>query len=305
MIIFLTGNDSFRLQQRLNILKQGFINKYDKLGFNMAVLPGVDLTIEKYRKNTMSTGLFVKKRFVVIKDIFSIKDEKLFSNIAEHLEKTDKDNIIIFTATELPKDKDNVLLKKLLKADLVEQFPLLKAGEIFHWVQRAAKNKGATITSDAATYLVEAVGQDLWRMNNELDKIISSTKHITIKEAQLFVASSLDDNIFNFMDAISNKDAKRAIKLLNDQLAAGANEFYLITMLARQIKILLQIKENNGEGSGLHPFVIKKALPQAKKYRLADLRKLFAKLTSIDQKLKTTAVNSELLLDIFVVEMCQ
>jgi len=304
MILFLYGSDSFRLQQRLNILKQGFINKYDKDGFNVETLEGDNLKIEDFRKTTLSAGLFSDKRLVVIKNIFST-DKNLQEQIIEELESINKDNIVIFTSTELPKDKKDKLLKQLMRADKVEEFLVLKEGQLYHWIQNEVKNQGAVIDSEAVRYLGEAVGSDLWRMDNEIKKLTSYAKRITIKEADLFIDSPLDDNIFNFMDALSNKNARQAIKLLHDQLDAGANEFYLLTMLSRQIKILLQIKETNGKGLDLHPFVIKKTLPQSKKFSMEILKKLYSKLTEIDKGLKSSQCLPQLYLDMFVVEMCE
>jgi DNA polymerase-3 subunit delta len=171
-------------------------------------------------------------------------------------------------------------------------------------VQKEVKKRGAIIDNNAVSYLVEAIGNDLWRLNNELDKLSSYTKRITMQDADLFIDSPLDDNIFNFTDAISNQDTRKALRLLHDQLDSGANEFMLISMLARQIKILIQVKETKGQGLDLHPFVIKKALAQINKFSLESLKKLFTQLSNIDYKLKNSQGSPRLLLDLFTVEMC-
>lgn len=305
MIIFLTGADSFRLAKRLGVLKQGFQKKYDQKKLNIAILDGANLTMDNFRLATRSAGLFAKKRLIIIKNIFNNRQTELFESIAKDIDRKNDDNILIFTCTESLKDKNNPLLKKLRKADKVEEFPLLKAGQIYHFIQEEIKKKKALIDNDAVNYLVEAIGDDLWLLNNELNILSSYTKKITQKDAELFITSPLDENIFNFMDALSAKNTPLAIKLLHDQLDSGANEFYLLTMLFRQIKILIQVKETNGQGLALHPFVIKKSLNQVKKFSLEKLKKLFAELTAIDQKLKSSQGSPAVLLDLFVVRMCQ
>lgn len=305
MILFLYGPDSFRLQQRLNVLKQGFISKYDKSGLNIETIDNENFYLEYFHKIVMSDSLFVKKRMTVIKNVFD-GNKEFQEGVAEELDKVDKDHILIFTAVKVPKVKDkNKLFARLKKADKVENFPLLKAGDVYHWIQTEVKNKNAFIENDAVRYLQEAVGNDLWRMHNEIEKLTSFTERITIKEVEIFLDSPLDDNIFDFTDALSNKDARKALKLLHDQIDSGANEFYLLTMLARQIKILLQIKETNGKGLDLHPFVIKKAMPQSNKFSLERLKELFSELTKIDFKLKNSQGSPKLLLDMFVVNMCK
>lgn len=305
MILFLFGPDSYRLQQRLNILKQGFIKKYDQAGLNVAILDGASLTSEEFHKATLSAGLFAKKRLIVIKNIFANKKTTVLAEIAEELKKQNKDNILIITSLAAPKEKNDPLFAALKKADKIEEFPLLKAGQLYQYIQTQAAQQQITISSEAVNYLVEAVGDDLWRLHNELDKLANYKKNITITDAQLFIDSPLDDNIFNLMDALSQKDAKNSMRLLHDQLDVGANEFYLLTMLARQIKILLQVKETNGQGLALHPFVIKKSLAQVNKFSLAQLKKLYGQIMIIDQKLKSSGGKPNLLFDLFVVEMCK
>jgi len=305
MILFLFGPDSYRLQQRLNILKQGFIKKYDQAGLNVANLDGASLTSEEFHKAVLSAGLFSKKRLIVIKNIFTNKKPTVLAEIALELKKENKDNILIITSLTGPKEKNDPLFTALKKADKIEEFPLLKDGELYQYIQVQARERQITISSEAINYLVDAVGDDLWYLNNELDKLANYKKNITIAEAQLFVDSPQDDNIFNLMDALSQKDAKKSLRLLHDQLDTGANEFYLLTMLARQIKILLQVKETNGQGLALHPFVIKKSLAQVNKFSLAQLKKLYGQITIIDQKLKSSGIKPNLLFDLFVVEMCK
>lgn len=304
MIIFLSGEDSFSRQQRLHALKRAFISKFDQQGLNIEVLEGIDLTLENFHKATATSGLFAAKRLIIIKNIFQQKNKNILEKINEEIKKISADNIIIITADELPKEKNNELLKNLLKADKVEKFPLLKPGQIYLWIQKEAKKRDAVIASDAINYLVEAIGSDLWRMNNELNKLTNYTKKITLRDVDLFIDSPIDDNIFNFTDAISSKDVQRALKLLHDQLDSGANEFMLLSMLARQIKILIQVKSTNGQNLDMHPFVIRKTLNQINKYSLPSLKKLFAQLTIIDQKLKNSQGSPRLLLDLFTVEMC-
>ncbi|MBU0671192.1 MAG: DNA polymerase III subunit delta [Patescibacteria group bacterium] len=303
MILYLIGEDSYRLQQRLDFLKQGFIKKYDESGFNVDVFNAADLLIDDFRKSVMTQGLLSSKRFVVVKNIFEAND-KFQEQFLESLKSVGDDTILVITSDKGPK-KGNVLAKALLGVDKVEEFPLLKGMQIHQFVQQEVKKLGATIDRDAENYFVQAIGDDLWQMSNELKKLANFNKRIDLKTVEEFVPSAVDDNIFNFTDALSQKNSAMALKLLHDQFKSGANEFFLLTMIARQIKILLQVKETNGQGLDLHPFVIKKSLTQINKFELNDLRKLLDKLVDIDLKMKTSQGEPRMLLDLFVVEACR
>ena len=303
MILFLYGEDSFRLQQRLNFLKQGFIKKYDSTGLSVEVLDGENLKIEDFRKAVLSQGLLSKKRFIIIKNIFKVS-ASVKENIIDIWDEISDDVILVFTAKKIP-GNEKVLSKKLKKADKVEVYNPLKGMQIHRFVQQEIKKLGGTIDRDAENYLVQAIGDDLWRMSQEINKLVNFNKRVNLQMVEEFVPSALDDNIFNFTDALSQKNSSLALKLLHDQLKSGANEFFLITMIARQIKILLQVKETKGQGLDLHPFVIKKALVQINKFSSNQLKSLLNKLIDIDLKIKTSQAEPRVLLDLFVLEVCR
>jgi len=143
---------------------------------------------------------------------------------------------------------------------------------------------------------------------------VSFARRDTIKkeDVELMVEGDTGETIFALTDAVSNGQQVKALELLNAELARGTNELYLLTMIVRQFRILWMIKGALEEGlSGqdaiarqleLHPFVVKKGLTQARKYSIAQLKKIHARLLDIDVKLKTTPLSPELLFNLFVVD---
>ncbi len=303
MLLFLHGPDSFRLHQRLQTLKQGFITKYDKSALNVEILWGDSITAQELRKAALTWGLLQERRLVIVRDIFTQKSETVLDECAEVLKELSDDSIVIFTATKLPKKKNN-LLTQLQKADKVEEFEALKGAQLANWLRQKIKAQNVMLTRDAGQYLLQVFADDLWSLNNAVDKLSNYTDKITIKEIKEMIPAATEENIFDFTDALSAKDSKRALKLLHDQLELGANEFYLLSMLARQIKILWQVKASGGKGLDLHPFVVQKAMPQAAKFSTEKLQQLYAKLLDIDSKLKSSKIKPETLLDLWVIEAC-
>lgn len=154
----------------------------------------------------------------------------------------------------------------------------------------------------------------MWILSSEIDKLIALKRgsEITVEDVKNSNLSKIDDNIFNLTDAVGNKDIKQALKLLHDNMEEGANEIYLLTMIVRQFRILLQIKKAS-EGNkrviakelGLHPFVVQKAMGQVGKYTLERLKEIYKKLLETDIALKTGGGESRVLLEQMVVEIGQ
>ncbi|MGB9680898.1 MAG: DNA polymerase III subunit delta, partial [Minisyncoccia bacterium] len=115
------------------------------------------------------------------------------------------------------------------------------------------------------------------------------------------------------VDAIGEKNKKRALKLLSDQIKLGLPWGELFGMIVRQYRILLQIKDIIGQQKNadyiqvakklnLHPFVVKKATKQARNYSLLELKQIYQQLLEIDTKIKTTPVEPEVLTDLLIIK---
>jgi len=110
--------------------------------------------------------------------------------------------------------------------------------------------------------------------------------------------------MWSFLDNLStNPKAKNAmIKLFKESVEGDSAEFVFL-MIARQIRILIQIKENNPPK--MAPFMLNKLNKQAKEFSLNKLLDLHQKLYLIDQKQKqsTGLLSLESELDLFLFNM--
>jgi DNA polymerase-3 subunit delta len=91
-----------------------------------------------------------------------------------------------------------------------------------------------------------------------------------------------------------------------------AAPLYLLSMIARQIRILLQISELQGQGLAereiatrlkLHPYVTKKGLAQARHLSKDQLRDAHKRIVETDWSIKTGEVDDKLALDLLVVDL--
>ena len=317
MIIFLYGPDTFRSKEKLKILKDRFIKEVDKSGLNLVELEAEKTGINDFNKAVASQSFLAKKRMVVIRSAF--KATKNFQTEVLELLKQGKfregkdDNILIFW-DEKP-DKRSALFKYLAAGKFKEEFNILINNDLVKWIEKRVDDREGRIDRQTASFLASKSDGNLWALSGEIDKLIARKKggEIGRQEIEESPLVKIDDNIFNLTDAIANKDKKLALKLINDQLEAGANEIYLLSMIVRQFRILIQIKaalEGKGQGNyrtiaselGLHPFVVQKAMPQTNKYEMDELKRIYGKLLEVDIRLKLGG-DGKTLIEMFVVEV--
>ncbi len=185
--------------------------------------------------------------------------------------------------------------------------------DLLNWVSKKAQKEKANFNKKALELLVAMVGNDLWQLDCEIRKLAAFKKggEINNEDIELLVKGKFNDDIFQLMDAIGTRNRVKALKLFQDQIDSGANDVYLLTMLERQFRINLQIKELLNEGVsvpnniaselGLHPFVVQKTMQQCQGFSLLQLKNIYNKLLDFEIKLKTTKINFELLFDLMIV----
>jgi len=330
MIIFLHGPDTFRSRQKLKEIKEKFIREIDKSGLNIENLNGANLEVQEFEKAIATPPFLAKKRLMIIEDLISKnKGQKLQKEILETLEKNSlQDTIIVLWESSLdqPKNKksrskisakrSNLLFGRLQKEKYAQEFDLLTAAEAYRWAETEIKKRGGKIQAPALKLLADLVGNDLWQMNSEIDKLLALSRNetVSIEMVENLVKNRLEEDIFKLTDALGQKDKKLALKLIADQLKSKTSPTELLAKMTWQFRNLLIVKnfvEKNGAGYsserltfqlGLHPFVVKKTLSQVKNYNLDQLKRTYQNLLKIDYKIKTSSIDPEVLFDLLIIK---
>ncbi len=348
MIISIYGGDSFRSRKKLKELKDKFLAKVDPTGASMDILDGEKASLENISDSANAGTLLAKKRMVIIENLFSNKTRTIFNQILDYLEKHESDNIIIFCDSSVKikkiRNKEQAvkidssgnekplpayskkLFNFLAKQKYSQQFNVLSNTEAANWAKKEFENRGGKISYQAAQALTSLVGSDLWQIDNEINKLINyklgqqsrltkggeQAAIIEKEDVEQMVHGGFDENIFALTDAISNKNSGLAIKLLEEQIEAGMAGAYLVTMIVRQFRILLQIRQalDLGQSSRqiisslrLHPFIVQKGISQAGRFNLSDLKNIFSRLVEIDSKMKTGQADAKTMLNLLFVRM--
>ena len=316
MINLLYGEDNFRSRQRINKIKEDFI-KQDPSKINM-----VDFDIEsaefKNIKEAMQAQPFLaKSRLIIINNLIAQGHKSIqekFYDLIDNKEIPESNNVVLF---ERGKVKKNIRLYKIIKKlGKIEEFNPLFGYQLNKWIEDEAKDRGGKIVNSAVSKLAAYVGNNLSQLDCEIDKLIAykNSEEIIEEDIDLHVRARLDDNIFNFVDALGRKDKGTALKLLHEQMEQGQNEIYLLGMISYQLRNLIAIKSLSNSGvaqneiaskAKLHPYVVKKTMSQIRNFDLEKLKIMYHDLLEADISFKTgSASNKTLLLDMLVMKFC-
>ncbi len=318
MIIFLYGPDTYRLRQKLNEIVEHY-KKIHQSGLNFKIFDLEEESFQDFQNEIKSVSMFAEKKLIVLRGALSNKDFK--ENFLKNSKKfiVSKNVILFYEEGEVPKDEFVSFLKKRGES---QEFQLLDKIRLKNWVKKELENYKAKIENRALDKLIDFVGNNLWQMSNEIRKLVSykleshargaGTCEILSRDIEILVKPKIEPEIFKTIDAIASKNKKQAVGLIHKHLEKGDPPLYLLTMINFQFRNLLIIKDLIKKGrpfytfqklTGLHPYIVKKSYPQAQKFTIEELKKIYQKIFQADLDIKTGRVGPETALDLLIAEI--
>lgn len=310
MIIFLYGPDTYRSSQKLNEII-GCYKKIHKSGLNLKYFDFKKDSFEDFRDAFKSRSMFAEKKLMILRNVFSNSNlEEKFEEWVEKLFQSKE--VIVFYEEKV--DEKKSLFKVLKKYAKCQSFKLLKEKNLKNWVRREFKKYSTKIDGAALSLLLEFVGNNLWQMANEIKKLVNykNKNKIEIKDIKTLVRPKIETDIFKTIDAIATKNKKRALLFIKKHLEKGDSPSYILAMINFQFRNLLIIRDLIDRGkspsailreANLHPFVIKKTYPLAKKFKLEELKKIHQRIFEADLGAKTGKIDPEAALEMLTVDI--
>ncbi len=311
------GDDNFRVYEKVKQMKDAFKAKFDPTGMNTGIFPppGTEkLDQGQILQAACSYPFLGDKRMVIVSGLIGSQKKETHKIWIEGFGRIPESTIVVLqensTAASIEKKP---LFKEIAKLSEVHAYPFpeLQGAVLSQWVSSRIKEKGGSIQHNALRLLIERVGTDLWQMSHEINKLVvhADGDQITDEMIKDLVHASFEGQIFALMDAISKKQTKNAVQLLEEERFSGANDHYLLTMLSRQVRILIgarfvldknpsATKQQVADATGVHPFVAQKAIQQARGFSFDQLKKAHDLLFEYDRGLKTGKIDAELAVDL-------
>ncbi|MBN1643265.1 MAG: DNA polymerase III subunit delta [Dehalococcoidales bacterium] len=335
MLHIFVGEDDFSIRQALEGIKKG-IGDATALMTNTTVLDGREVTVEQLRNACDTVPFLSEKRLVIVERLperfgpgertgGKKKAGRTDGTNGEHQKFADalKDlppftEAVIIGAEVKTKDMGkNPLLKALAPLTKIQSFPLMKDIQLRQWIERRVRLAGGSITPAATALLSRFVGNDLWTMSSEVDKLLmyAGSSPIEEKDVRDVVSYAQEANVFAMIDAILEMRTGYAQRLMQQLLKGGVVPAQLLVLLSRQVRIIFQVKEmrlNRVNRADMQKklgltsdFLLTKAWEQADRYSPKRLRELYQCLLETDIAIKTGKLEGDLAMNILVVELGQ
>jgi DNA polymerase-3 subunit delta len=331
LFYILSGEDDFSIARELDIIKKG-IGEQEMLSTNTNILDGKTVSADEFRSVCESAPFLSEKRLVIVQgllDRFGIKTPSAKSKSAKNIEnqpaayeafgncifKLPPSTILVLIEDEL-KD-NNPLLKLISPKAKITNFQLLKASELRQWVTNHVIKESSKISVPALNLLIRLIGSNLWVMSSELNKLATYAqgRQIEEKDVKALVSYTQQSSVFNLVDAIMEFKANEAESLLQQLMDKGATASYLLSMLYRQMRLIVRARDMKRQGvkepdmrqrlGVASEYVVKKTLEQAARYSMPRIKQVYQQLLETDIAIKTGKYSEDLALNILIAELCQ
>jgi DNA polymerase-3 subunit delta len=174
--------------------------------------------------------------------------------------------------------------------------------ELPQWTQELLQSKGLTISPKGMALLVDHIGNDLTRIENEIDKIsinLAKRKNITEDDIEKYIGVSKDFNVFELQSALAAKDLSRCIRIIQyfeSNPKAAPIQLILPSLYGFFSKVFMvfgagsQDERAIASAIGVNPFFVKDYLQAARLYAYPGIEK--ALLLLHNYNLKSVGVGS-------------
>jgi len=255
-----------------------------------------------------------ERRLVVVRNIGKMNADGL-NALAQYAGDPSPTTVLAMSGEKLA--RNTRLFKAVDKLGGVLERKAPSRNEMPSAVRSMFADRGKDISREAAELFVEFVGRDLQQISVEIDKAVSfvgDRKEITRSDVEQTAATTAERSVFDFTDALAERDCRRALQLAAELIGAGQSEHGLHALAVRAIRDLIAARSllDRGRGDaesvaaalGRPSWMVKKLPRQARAFSASELSVLLRAAADAEQKMKTSR-DSRLVLERWIVKVCR
>lgn len=321
------GPDAYRHEQVLGALMRHLVPAGCE-ALNSAVLDGATVPPETVVEMALVPPYGAGKRVVIVRDspLFArhkggkggsaaAEAGRADQVLLEYLRNPAPSSCLVFTSLETV-EAGHPLAAAVARCGQVVPAPLPGPADLTRWLQAEAAGLGKGLSPAVAALIVERCPPDRVLLRNELLKLVAHAGEgaaITREDVLSLIGKSREERVFDLVDAVAARSPARAAALARGLLGQGESALGILSLLARQYRLVWQAKALAGEGVPpdeiarrlqARPFQVEKALRQGRRFSDGEIGKAFAVLLEAEAAIKSGALLPDLAIEILCVRLC-
>ncbi len=300
-IYFLMGEEPYYIDKLSDFIEEKVLTEEEK-GFNQTVLYGRDVSIEDIISTAKRYPMMAERQVVIVKEAQDLI--RTIDKLETYAENPMATTVLVFCYKYKTLDKRKKLTKLLAKIGVVFESKKLYDNQVGDWIKRVLAGKKYEIEPKANAMLVEFLGTDLSKINNELEKLqiilpVGST--ITPKHIEENIGFSKDFNVFELRKALGERNQLKAYTIA-ENFAQNPKDNPMVVTTSLVFGFFIQLlkyhglKDKNPKNVavviGINPFFMKEYDVALKNYPMKKVSQIVGALRDIDVKSKGVGANA-------------
>lgn len=291
---FLYGDQDYLIERTYNYLIDALI-PVDFRDFNFHVFYPeeikADVIIDTYEMYPM----MAPRRVMVFRDVNAFNESHV-GLITSLIAKPNETVSVVFLGPFV--DKKKKIFKLLNDKTNSLEFKKPYDNQIPFWIKYLATEMGIEIEPEAIHLLHQYLGGELRNISNELVKIkeyIHPQNKVTEKNVQDLVANSAQDNSFLMVEKWILGNEVERLQICEELVDSGESELGFLQLLARHLRILLQVKQGLeakmskdqlSKKNGIPVYFVDKYIKQSRLWSEDQILELLGKFSETEMAFK-------------------
>ncbi|MBP1839763.1 DNA polymerase III subunit delta [Formosa algae] len=300
-IYLLMGEESYYIDKISDYIETHVLSEEEK-GFNQMVLYGRDVTVEDIVGHAKRYPMMAEYQVIIVKEAQDLA--RTIDKISDYAKNPQPSTILVLNYKYKSIDKRKAVYKTIKKTGVVFESKKLYENQVADWIRRVLAPKSYTITPKASQMLVEFLGNNLSKINNELEKlqiILPKETQITPEHIEENIGISKDYNNFELRKAIGARDALKAQRIVkyfaenpkdNPMVVTVSLVFSFFSQLLQVHGLSDKNPRNVASAIKINPYFVDEYLVALRNYPMKKVSANIAILREFDVKSKGVGSNA-------------
>lgn len=297
-LYWLEGEEEYYIDKAIQYAEHEILPE-SEASFNLTIFYGRDANWTDVVNACRRYPMFAERQVVLLKEAQFMKDiEKLEPYFETPLNST----ILVIAYKDKKVDSRTKFAKMLKSKAVMVTTKKMYDNQLPDWVQQMVTSKGLTIAAKANALLVDHIGNDLCRLEKEIDKItvnLQGRKSISEDDIENYVGVNKEFNTFELQAAIGSRNMAKAIRIIQYFEAnpkAAPIQLILPSLYSFFSKVFMIFGAPGNDDKaiastiGVNPFFMKDYMQASKLYQYQGVER--ALLLLHQYNLKSIGVNS-------------
>lgn len=289
MIRVIYGDNDYAVSNRYQRERRTYLGEH---GDDSVVMhDGSQLEVANLPQLLGGQSLFSPSQLHIVRDASANK--AIWDALGEKIEQAGDVDLLL---VETKPDKRTKTWKWLSKKAEMIECKLPSERELIGWLTAHARTMKVELSETSSRFLVEYVGTDQWQLADAVTKLSLSGQKPSRELIERLIEPNPQASAFELLDAIVARNQAKAIERL-DIVRRSEDPYKFLGLLISQFFALAVCQSSEGRPAkqiasevGIHPFVVQKSLPIARKIDREQLSQMIEEIDRCDRALKTTGV---------------